>query len=227
MESNKVLSDFKRETADHKMEIIKDDGVFRHLLFSQDHSSIYHFTLTTWPGHLCIGGDMGTYVFSRLHDMFRFFRMDYADSQRSGGELTINQGYWAEKLQGGGGEHNKLYTEWSPEDFEERVQEFYDDWLAGAEDNEEITDEIKAEVLADINRLKQSSSYEYEALIAQQEFRSDYIDLCDFWECSCRDSTHSFVWCCFAIVWGIRQYDMRKLAEAAIDTALPILASAK
>lgn len=216
MKEEKVLERFKRDTRNHSMSIEKDNGVFRHLLFSHGGSSCYHFTLTTWPGHLCIGGDMGTYVFRRLHDMFDFFRMDHRDYERHGDDPAINAGYWAEKLQMGSGYCREVYTEWSSSAFEARAQEFYDDWLDGIDDSDGITDKIKAEVLADINELKRGSYSEWEACTAYQEFTSDYIDLSDFWEDSCRRVTSGFIWCLFAIVWGIQQYDRRNLVNSAM-----------
>ena len=33
--------------------------------------------------------------------------------------------------------------------------------------------------------------------------------LSDFWEVNLYQYTYHFVWCCYAIVWGIHQYDLR------------------
>ncbi len=234
MDENEVLQYFKKETADHRMKIENDNEIFRHINFSRGGSSIYHFTLTTWPGHLCIGGDCGTYVFSRIYDMFNFFRMHWRNSQRSDGELVINPGYWAEKLQGGGGDHKALYTEWSPEDFEQRVQDIYDDWLENydvkAYADAEYLEEARKIVAEEIATLKRNSNSEWEAASAIDGFSSEHISIYpyDFWETSsCRRLQSGFIWCLYAIVWGIRQYDMLKLAESSINKALPILDCAK
>ncbi len=66
---------FLKDVANHEMQIIRDDGVQRHLRFKKPGTMCYHFDLITWGGHLCYTGDMGTYVFTRVHDMFDFFRM--------------------------------------------------------------------------------------------------------------------------------------------------------
>jgi len=59
---------------DYKMEIMGDDGdVFRHLSFRHDRKIKDSFEITTWPYHLCISGDMGTFVFSETRDMFDLF----------------------------------------------------------------------------------------------------------------------------------------------------------
>ena len=81
--------EFQKDVSQHGVTIIRDDGVNRHIRFKRPGTMCMHFDLITWPGYLCYCGDMGTYVFSRLEDMFEFFRTD----------RDINPGYWAEKLQ--------------------------------------------------------------------------------------------------------------------------------
>jgi len=76
-----------------------------------------HFDLLTWPGYLCYTGDMGTYVFRRLHDMFQFFRRG-----ESIGERCIDIRYWAEKLEAI--DRVDGVREWTPEKFREEVRDF-------------------------------------------------------------------------------------------------------
>ncbi|CAI1702949.1 Uncharacterised protein [Serratia fonticola] len=220
MKEENVLERFKRDTRNHSMTVENDNGIFRHLHFSRGNSSSYHFTLTTWPGHLCIGGDMGTYVFRRLHDMFKFFRMDHSDYQRHGDDPVINAGYWSEKLQTGGGFRREVYTEWSSTAFENQVQEQYDQWLEefDPDDYEGDAETIKAEVKEAIDSLKGESEDEWSAVAAIREFYSDHIDMCDFWESdSCRRASFHYLWCLYAIVWGIQLYDRRNLVNSAMD----------
>lgn len=80
---------FADDTQHHRMTVMLDQGLYRHLRFVRPGRSEYWFTLTAYPGALVVDGDMGTWVFRRLPDMFEFFRTD------SG---RINPGYWAEKL---------------------------------------------------------------------------------------------------------------------------------
>lgn len=69
-----VLNRFLINTANHTMKIHRDDGIYRHLEFSRNGSNSYRFDLVTWPGYLCVTGDMGTWTFSRIADMFDFSR---------------------------------------------------------------------------------------------------------------------------------------------------------
>lgn len=98
-----VAEAFKADIANHKMTILRDDGLYRHLRFirwvttkdgKQSSTSAYWFDLVTWPGALAINGDMGSYMFSRTEDMFGFFRPQLGDNP--------NPGYWAEKIRAGG-----------------------------------------------------------------------------------------------------------------------------
>lgn len=91
---------FRKDVAQHRMTVIHDHGVHRHLRFGKPGDSNLSFQITTWPGYLCYSGDMGCYVFFRVEDMFRFFR----------GE-RINPGYWAEKVQAEDREGVKEYDE--------------------------------------------------------------------------------------------------------------------
>jgi hypothetical protein len=84
---------FARDVAKHRMKIVRDDGIHRHLLCRADDNSDYWFEVITWPHRLCITGDMGTWVFARLEDMFEFFRVD-----RTHGRCEINPDYWEEKI---------------------------------------------------------------------------------------------------------------------------------
>lgn len=67
---------FAADTSEHRMRILHDDGLYRHLRFSAPGTYIYGFDLITWPGFLAIAGDMGERVFSRISDMFGFFESD-------------------------------------------------------------------------------------------------------------------------------------------------------
>ena len=67
---------FLKDVAEHQMTVLRDDGVNRHVQFRRPGTICMGFELITWPGYLCYTGDMGTYVFRRLEDMFEFFRTD-------------------------------------------------------------------------------------------------------------------------------------------------------
>ena len=83
---------FAKDVADHQMTVLMDIGVYRHLMFKKPDRSEHWFEIVTTPGMLVIRGDMETWVFSRIPDMFNFFR---------GKDGEINADYWQEKLLAG------------------------------------------------------------------------------------------------------------------------------
>jgi len=140
-----VRTRFNKDIEKHELSILNDNGVHRCLKFSRPESSNYAFYITTWPGHLCISGDMGCVVFNRLYDMFEFFR----------GE-GVNLGYWREKIVSSS-EFGKGAMAWDSDLAEEVVLGVFNEWkeekLADLES--EISDlrasiaEINEELLSD------------------------------------------------------------------------------
>jgi hypothetical protein len=194
------MKPFDEAISDHQMEVVKDDGVHRHLKFRRPESITYWFEIVTWPGVLCINGDMGTYVFSRVHDMFEFFRNEH-----------INPSYWSEKLRAFN--KNTGVKEFDQEQFEERVKEHFEAYWDGGESDakDECWEEIESSVLKYFDS-------EWEAYNAVHEFEFRYnsryqtgtavFTFKDFFDGGGTESyTPHFLWCLNAIVWGIKQYD--------------------
>lgn len=190
---------FLVDVADHQIYVLLDNGVYRHLRFRAD-SSVYWFDLITWPGCLTINGDMGTYVFSRLEDMFQFFRTD----RDYGGSLYIRLSYWAEKVRAD--DVHSPVREYSPEVFRAAV-------MNRIQDDENVTPEIREGIELEV--LKKADDGQYAAMEAAVNFEHDDFRLTDFWEVNITDYTWHFVWCCFAIAWGIEKYDAMKETENA------------
>lgn len=195
--------EFLGAVSGHKMTVIHDDGVYRHLRFRRKESSVYWFDLITWPGTLCIDGDMGTFVFRRLEDMFEFFRTDREYLTRSGNQLVINPSYWSEKLQA---PKSRAVEEFSAEAFREHVKEAFDAYVIGVEPDvqQQLWDELESEVIciADDGEIRA-----YDAARDFFSFVAEDFNMNDCWEWSCREYTCDFIWCCYAIAWGIKTYD--------------------
>ena len=202
---------FFKDTESHSMKVIRDDGVHRHLSFSDNGSCFYKFDLITWPGSLCITGDCGTYVFSRLEDMFNFFRMkknDFNYSEKR--KLNINTGYWGEKLQAI--DVNGGYMEFSEDTFKNvlinDVNEYWE--FDSEEEKAEVLEQLEDEVFS---RMEGDESHDYRLA---DDFKSDkghqFIDL---WDHSFKEYTFRYTWCLYAIVHGISVYDQSKLEKAA------------
>ena len=89
-----VAARFARDAAGHKLTVVHDDGVYRHLVFRDPQHSFYWFELITTPGQLVFSGDGESFVFRRTTDMFQFFRSGLGRD----GSVHTNPGYWSEKL---------------------------------------------------------------------------------------------------------------------------------
>lgn len=196
---------FERDIASHQMWVLRDDGVYRHLRFKRPGTMCMHFDLLTWPGYLCYTGDMGTYVFQRLHDMLEFFRRS---ENRAPYRMDLR--YWAEKLQAH--DQNDQTREWSGEKFREEVRDFFDQHA-----DEEWSQARRESLWTEIDEHVCSASYEDEhaAWVALRDFEHDGFYFCD-WEGDCRVWTHRFLWCCHAIEWAVSTYDAHR-AERAVE----------
>jgi hypothetical protein len=203
-----AVEKFLRDVASHDMHVIRDDGVYRHIRFKRPGTSCMHFDLVTWPGYLSYSGDMGHFVFSRLTDMFQFFR-------RRDESYSIDMRYWAEKVEAADGRSGKGLYEFDEDEFKitrqcrrllvefgremtrEQRQDFWDDLgsvLAAADDGEE-----RAFVAA--------SGWFYDL----SDRRRVRLDTDDFPRC--QRFTHRFVWCCYALAWGIQRYNRHREAQ--------------
>lgn len=202
---------FLKDVAAHEMIVLRDDGVYRHIRFKKPDTGCMYFDLITWPGYLCYSGDMGCYVFSRLNDMFEFFRTDREHmSLRNGATLAINKGYWSEKLTAvDGNRRNGGATEYSPDRFRLIVKEQLVDWMRERDLNKAQRRELRDEVEQDV--LSAADDGDVRAYDAATNFRAtvggNTYEFSDFYENDLTAYTYSFVWCCYALAWGIQKYD--------------------
>jgi hypothetical protein len=193
-----IKEHFNRDVASHTLEVIRHDGVHRHLRFRRAGGGYTcGFDVITWPGTLCIHGDCGTYVFSRLNDMFEFFR--------SSGN-RINPGYWAEKIEAQ--DRTGGVTEWDDASFRQAVVERFREWWRGRDDfaaRRECWQEVREEVLG-------CADSEHEAMAAAYAFSFSWPGGRDFrfeeaYELAGERYTRRYLWNCRAIVWTIQQFD--------------------
>lgn len=206
-----VLVRFMKDTTGHQLEVVKDDGLHRHLRFRRPGTYVYGFDVVTWPGHLAISGDMGAAMFSRLPDMFEFFR-ERTDPD-SPAKLHINSGYWAEKCTANDGAMKKFNNDL----FEREVRDHFDSFMQAhsefegfEEARDALWDEIGEEVLGHYDST-------HEALVACMDFepsedRFPGFSMHDAWEwaSSVESYTFHFLWRLYAIAYAVKAYDALK-----------------
>lgn len=203
---------FTKDTAEHQLKIHRDDGLFRHLTVQKPNTSNMHYHITTWPGYLCMSGDMGCYVFSRLPDMFQFFR---------GKPGEINPYYWQEKLQAGAGYDGAraISEEFDGDAYDQRMDQYLADFIEDLDPND--TDEAEqiaaaTEAVNDFKNFREDSEWDVVSRINNWD-RSDAggLELDDFFEGRLDKLKFNYMWCCFAIVHAIVLYDAAKSCEVA------------
>lgn len=198
--STSVSERFEKDVAQHQMSVVLANGVHRHLRFKRPGSSVYWFEIVTWPGSLCISGDCGTYVFSRLNDMFEFFR---SDSGR------INLPYWAEKCQAP--DRHQGLKNFSADRFKKAVVEHVRSWWRHEEKAGQL--ECFQEVRRDV--LSAAHDGEHAAMHAAMNFTHEGFAFQDFWDSDLTEYDYGYEWCCRAVVWAIQRFDSSEHGRAA------------
>lgn len=180
---------FLKDVEGHTMTVLRNDGLFHHLRFRQpDNSVIMGFDLITWPGHLCYTGDMGTYVFARTPDMFGFFRTSPLTKEQCNG-LFINPSYWSEKVLAA--DKNGKIEEYVEKIARVKLIEALKEMGGTREDRRTIYDDVTIYLDEDERSAKDAIVYYFP----------------DAWEWHLTDFTYQYLWCCYAIAWGIQQHD--------------------
>lgn len=201
MTSSDIAARFAANTAQHKMTVLHDDGLYRHLRFSSPSSELYWYEITTTPGQLVFSGDGDSFVFRLAPDMFEMFR----DSARSGG---INSTYWAEKCRTG---NARCY---SRERFEESV---WKDVAAAESHYRGLRENVQKQIF---DSESYNVDYEADALFAVLKFEHHLTArprAGELWpapfvfrrvhDWDLRDFDWWFLFACHAIRHGIAQYD--------------------
>lgn len=205
---------FAKAIENHVIEVLRDDcGVNRHIRFRRPGTMCMHFDLVTWPGHLCYTGDMGTFVFRRLHDMFEFFRIPK--------ERPIDYRYWAEKLlavDASGGKGSA--TEFSYARFTAVIKEYLHRWIRedrgyynlDKNDRRDLYNIVLEEVLdgEEDEHYAFQRAHDFRWVPLRQKNNRRVYAFNDLWDYQFTEYTHSFTWCCEAIAWGIRKFDESK-----------------
>ena len=177
-----------------EMIIEKDDGVFRHLRFRDPKEMHGWFNITTAPDMLVVRGDYGTYVFSRVYDMFNFFR----------GTGGTDPGYVASKAIAQPVEGARACSVFDQRKLKEQVAEAFGYYLdyEHYDKSEEVKEDYTEELYDFLDELDS-----WEAL-----YEADGTEMCDSgfmfrcYDFSPEVLSYSYLWSYFAVVYGIERY---------------------
>lgn len=183
---------FKADTKDHVMVVLRDDGLYRHIRFQTPGTSAYFYDLVTWPGVLAIVGDVQDLMFSRIEDMFEFF---------TAGAEGINPQYWAEKLQGP--DASRAVEQFSRDMYTDHVREWCAEQIGDIDEGDSpilLRDAVGQELLSPL------PTNRYEAIERLKEFSHGNHRIYEPYEWGLTEYSPHYLWCCWAIVLGIKQY---------------------
>ncbi|MFG3488491.1 hypothetical protein [Streptomyces sp. NPDC047972] len=158
---------FLRESAKHRMTVLHDDGLYRHLRFVDPAHGFYWFDLITTPNVLVFRGDGESYVFSRVEDMFKFFRTGLGRD----GSIRSNPQYWSEKLTSDRDSVTKYDREIVERQVREAVVEAIRERTAPRGIGKAVTDEILDGYYLDTEDEARRVLYEF-------EYGNEYMPVC-------------------------------------------------
>lgn len=198
---------FTKDTAEHQLEVLLDNGLYRHLSLRKLNTSNNSFSITTWPGYLCISGDMGCFTFQRTTDMFEFFR---------GAPGEIAPGYWSEKVQAGAGSGGARSITVEPDfsKYDKRMDEYLLDFIKELDASDpETSEKIEhaKEAVEDFKNQRENSEWDIVSRVNNWDSHiAGGMELEDFWdnERSLEKFQYHYIWCCYAIVHAIALYDI-------------------
>ena len=217
---DKIMADVRRrfpeEVNNHKLTILQDDGVHRCLLFKNPSSSNYYFYINTWPGHLCISGDMGCVVFCRLEDMFEFFRGDNG---------KINPGYWAEKIVSNS-EFGHGTRAWCEDLAKEMIMSIFNEWKENAITNASGDIEYHEDCIKEIEEGLSEDGAEAESLRADlEENKEKLAELIANRDKLIQDEldylTENMLNCCESEVALVRAYENYECNDGGVEFSDP------
>ncbi|WP_052808709.1 hypothetical protein [Streptomyces cyaneogriseus] len=212
-----IAARFARDTAGHRMHVLHDDGLYRHLRFTgrtnPTHYGEYWFDLITTPGQLVFSGDGESYVFRRTTDMFEFFRSGiYRD-----GSLHINPGYWSEKLTSNRDSVKDFQEDLFVKLIWEQANHLIEQEYVKPDQADRFRQAIKDDIVE--GGLYATADEAYRT-VEEFEFYNDPSKEFDYrhtadvrfddaweWFSATKDFDWWFLWACHAIVWGIARYD--------------------
>jgi hypothetical protein len=194
--------DFMASMSLHKMTVLRDDELYKHIRFAAPNEFENAFEVMSFPYHVLITGDMGCYTFSREKDMFEWFVKGHcAPIKRP--EIEVSR-WFAKMVSKDAAISAKHY--YLPAVIES-IEEAKSNYTEGRGD-------CSLEV-EQFNELLEWKEYGAEKLLDEmQEFYLDSISVSPFQdlERDCYEvySTH-FVWCCYALNYGIGTYRKQTL----------------
>ncbi|GGJ87311.1 hypothetical protein GCM10011583_18580 [Streptomyces camponoticapitis] len=197
------MSDIAKRFASHKMTVLHEDGLYRHLRFegtADSPFSRYPFELITWPYNLVVkSGWTFHFDIDATPDMLDLFRKTAFSGE-------INPGYWQEKVRAGRDEIEDFDIGLFERQVKEHVVQAIREGSAPRGLGREVTKEIFEWGNID---------HEAGARSALDSFKYKGWTFGETWEWDFDAFTPGFLHSCHAIRHGVDLYDAARKAVAA------------
>lgn len=201
MTSSDIAARFAADTANHRMTVLHEDDLYRHLRFAApEPGRVGPFELITWPYNLVVkSGWTFHFDIDATPDMFVLFRNTAFTGE-------INPSYWQEKVRAGRDEIEGF----DPDLFEQRVKQHVVEAIRNGDAPRGIGAEVTSQIFeyGDI-------SHEAGAREGLEDFRFQDWTFGETWEWLFSDYKPGFLHSCHAIRHGIAQYDAARKQVAA------------
>lgn len=210
-EERRIAEQFPSDVEGHALSVLHDNGLYRHLRSVNPGHPFCWFEVITWPGSLAVRGDMGGgYIFSRVEDMFQFFRSP------AGKPYRINPSYWAEKLPDCGrsvevhseavfrGRLNEALAEYE-EEHPELLARHERDYGDAKWPPPPMTPDEARKLVADYEQDDRLRFEDGARELLNELERAGVVS--ETWEWTFTDYDWPFLWACHAIVWAVDRYD--------------------
>lgn len=211
MANRPSLKDFLEETKNHKIHVLHDEGLYRHLSVNVGGQSLYGLDIVTYPNHLAVSGDISDgLIFSRVPDMFEFFR------RKNGLRAEIDYRYWAEKLTSGPASVKEYVRSKFEGEINSEIEWFIDYEHLTSEEADDLREDVENHVMLDdygpdANYLA-ALEYKYYRPGRYNMYRGIFENISpEKWY----DYNYRFYLNCMAIRAAIHSYDNRDGREVA------------
>ncbi|MFJ5090011.1 hypothetical protein [Streptomyces sp. NPDC088674] len=200
-EYQEIAARFARDTANHEMTVLHDDGLYRHLRFENpENGSFGAFELITWPYNLVAKtGWVFHFDIDATEDIFEVFR-------RTAFPGDINPSYWQEKVRAGRDE----IEDFDETSFERQVKGYVVEAIRSGDAPRGIGAEVTRDIFewGDI-------SHEAGARRELEDFHYEGWSFGDTADWDFTEYTPGFLHTCCAIRRGVDLHDAARKAVAA------------
>ncbi len=207
---------FLRDVRSSYADIVHWNGLHRHVAFRNNIYPNKRFDMITWPGHLCLDNLSETFVFSSQLDMLEYFRAtpqrrEYAAAR--GESLWAAPEVWMSRMVGTSMSGHAVFSQAK---FVQNTRDFI-------RIRSHLNEVTRTALLQRLEREVFTREFETEAGALRSVIECGKtlgVDLEDIhFVVDCAEVSYSYLWCCYAIAWGIERIDEIMAKEKQVEAA--------